>query len=366
MIKSVYIHIPFCKNICSYCDFCKQFFDDKKVDKYLSELAKEVELKYKNEIIDTLYIGGGTPSSLNMLQLEDLFKIIKKIKLNKNYEFTFECNIEDITIEKAKFLYNNGVNRISLGVQTFKPKYIKLLNRKHTKKEVFENIKILKEVGFTNINVDLMYALPNETLKELDEDIDILLQLKVNHISTYSLILEDNTIFKIKGFSSVSEELDAKMYELICKKLTNKGYIHYEISNFAKKNYESRHNLTYWNNNRYYGFGLGASGYIDNIRYTNTRSLNEYLKGNYVYEKEMLTNNEILENEFILGFRKIAGISKQAFKRKYKTDIKNIELINKLLEKNYLQENEAYIFINPKYIYVSNTILEEFIGGIYE
>lgn len=366
MIKSVYIHIPFCTNICSYCDFCKQFFDTEKANKYLKELSKEVALNYNNELIDTLYIGGGTPSSLNMFQLKELFKIIKKINLNKNYEFTFECNIEDITLEKAVFLHKNGVNRISLGVQTFNSKYINILNRKHTKKEVFDNIKLLKEVGFTNINVDLMYALPNEDLKTLEEDIDLLLELKVNHISTYSLILEDNTIFKIKGISSVSEEIDAKMYELICKKLTKNGYIHYEISNFSKKDYESRHNLTYWNNNHYYGFGLGASGYIGNIRYTNTRSLNEYLKGNYIYEKEILTENEVLENEFILGFRKIIGMSKENFRKKYGKEIKNIKLINNLLEKRYLKENDKYIYINHKYIYVSNSILEEFIGGIYE
>lgn len=366
MIKSVYIHIPFCTNICSYCDFCKQYKDNKKIELYLNELEKEIEINYKNELISTIYIGGGTPSSLNMTQLKKLFEIIKKINLNNSYEFTFECNIEDITLEKAEFLIKQGVNRISLGIQTFNEKHIKLLNRKHTRKMVFKNIEILKKVGFTNINIDLMYALPFETLEELEEDIDLFLSLDVNHISTYSLIIEDNTIFKIRGITNVDEEIDAKMYELICKKLTNNAYIHYEISNFSKKDYESKHNLTYWNNEKYYGFGLGASGYINNIRYTNTKSLSTYLKGNYIYEKEILNKIETMENEFMLGLRKLKGISKKSFKEKYIIDIKSISIINRLLEKNLLLENNNNIYINPKYVYVSNEILEKFIGGINE
>lgn len=359
MIKSVYIHIPFCDQICSYCDFCKMFYSKELVDKYLDELKKEIQKNYKNEVIETLYIGGGTPSSLDINELNQLFEIIKVFKLSKNIEFTFECNL-NITKEKLEFLYNNKVNRLSFGVQSFNEKNLKFLSRNHSKEDIFNVINIAKEIGFKNINIDLIYALPNQTLKKLESDLDLFLKLNVNHISTYSLIIEPNTILYNNKIKNIDQELDYEMYKLIIKKLKN--YNHYEISNFAKKGYESKHNLTYWNNSEYYGFGLSSSGYINNIRYDNTRSINEYLKGNYTLNKEEIDLKRKLEYEFILGFRKINGINKKEFFKKYGFDIKENKTINKLIKENKLLEDNEKIYINPKYIYVENSILEEFIN----
>lgn len=359
--KSVYIHIPFCDTICSYCDFCKFLKNDEWIDKYLDSLEKEIKSKYKNEILNTIYIGGGTPSCLNVNQLTKLFNIIKILNKNKECEFTFECNIENITKNKLKLLYENGVNRLSIGIQSFNEKYLNFLNRKHTKEEIVDKINVCKEIGFKNINIDLIYGLPNQTLDELNSDIEEFLKLNITHISTYSLIIEPNTKLYIDNIKNIDDNLDYEMYKHICNKLKDNGYNHYEISNFSALGYESRHNLTYWNNDNYYGFGLGASGYIDNIRYDNTRNINKYLNGEYIKESYKLDLNETIENEFILGLRKIKGINKEIFKNKYNKDIKEMDIVNKLIKENKLLEDEKNIYINKDYIYVSNDILVEFI-----
>ena len=361
MIHSVYIHIPFCNNICSYCDFCKMYYNSSLVMKYLEELKHEIELNYNGEVIDTLYIGGGTPSSLNIEELKYLFDIIKVFKLSNIVEFTFECNI-DIDYDKLKLLYENKVNRLSIGVQTFNDKLLKYLNRYHTKEEVINKINLIKKIGFNNINIDLIYAIKDQTLKDLDNDLEEYLKLNINHISTYSLIIEPNTKLYINKEKNIDEELDYEMYKHICKRLEKHGYIHYEVSNFAKIGYESRHNLTYWNNDNYYGFGLSSSGYIDNTRYDNTRSINNYLKGKYTLNEHKLDIKETIENEFILGLRKIKGINKEIFKNKYNIDIKEIESVKKLLKDNKLIDDGKYIYINKKYLYTSNDILVEFLN----
>jgi len=353
---SVYIHIPFCTNICTYCDFPKFYKNNEFTKKYLIELKKEINRYYKGEKVKTLYFGGGTPSSLNLEELETLFEIIKVFNLDKNVEITFECNPEDLIEEKLNFL-KNKVNRLSIGVQSFNPKFLKLLGRK---KVNIENI-ILAKKYFNNINIDLMYGFNKQKKEDLKKDIATVLKLDIPHISAYSLILEKNTKLYIDGYKIKEDDILDKFL----KKELSKTFNHYEISNYAKEGYESKHNLTYWNNEHYYGFGLGASGYIDNLRYDNTRSLNKYLDGNYRLEENILDKNETLQNEFILGFRKINGINKKTFKQKYNFDIKDIKIIRNLLDKKQLLENETNIYINPKYIYLSNELLLNFLETIY-
>lgn len=353
---SIYIHIPFCKTICSYCDFCKFYYNEKWVDNYLIALEKEIKSKYKNEPINTIYIGGGTPTSLNIKQLEKLLKLTKLFNFEK-IEFTVETNA-DLSLDKVKLLKQYGVNRISIGVQTVNPKHLKFLNRNHTKEEVINLVNLLKQYDF-NVNVDLMYGMPNQTLKELEEDLDFILSLDVNHISTYSLIIEPHTKIYIDNVTNIDEDLDYQMYQLINKKLKN--YVHYEISNFAKEGYYSKHNLVYWNNLEYYGFGIGASGYIDGVRYDNTRSYQNYLNGNYLFESHKLSKKEKIENEFILGFRKLEGINILEFKAKYDMNVLDIGIVKKLLKEGKLSVDNGYLKINPKYIYISNTILVNFI-----
>lgn len=361
MVSSVYIHIPFCESICSYCDFCKFLKNDEWINSYLKELKKEVKTKYNNELIKTLYIGGGTPSSLNIDELNELFKIIKTFNLSNDCEFTFECNIENITEEKLKLLFQNGVNRLSIGVETFNPSFLSYLNRHHKNEDVFEKIAIAKKIGFKNINIDLIYALKNQTLTDLKYDLDCFFKLDIPHLSIYSLIIEEHTKLYNDNEKNISEDLDYKMYEYIVNTLKEHGYNHYEISNFAKPGFESKHNLIYWHNKNYYGFGLGASGYIGNTRYDNTKSFNNYLKGKYVLERHDLSYDEVISNEYILGFRMIKGINKKEYFLKYNKDIKEDLTILKLLKENKLMENDEYVFINPKDIYVSNNILVELI-----
>lgn len=361
-MKSLYIHIPFCESICSYCDFSKFLKNEEWIEQYLNALEKEINYRYKGEEIETIYIGGGTPSCLNIKQLNKLFNIVNKINKSELFEFTFECNIENIDYDKLKLLYKNGVNRLSIGVQTFNQKFLKYLNRNHTKKNVVDTIRIAKDIGFKNINIDLIYAIPGEDLNDLEMDLNEFIKLDISHISTYSLILEEHTKLFIDKEKTIDEDLDYQMYQLICNKLKESGYNHYEISNFSKYGYESKHNLTYWNNQEYYGFGLGASGYINGVRYDNTKSLNKYLNQEYILESHKLDQNEQVENEFILGLRKIDGINKEKFKLKYNKDIKDIEIVNKLIKENKLLENKKNIYINPEYIYVSNDILLEFIN----
>ncbi len=352
---SIYIHIPFCSSICSYCDFCKLLKNQIWIDEYLSALKKEVELNYKGEKINTIYIGGGTPSVLDLNQLKKLFEIISIFNLNENAEITFESNSEDLTIDKILYL-KNKVNRLSIGVQTFNKNNLKLLNRKLNINNVKQAFK-----HFKNINIDLMYGFHNQNLNDLNDDINKILKLNPMHISTYCLIIEKNTKLYIENYQSQSDDNERKMYDFIIQKLKQNGYHQYEFSNFSKKNYESKHNLVYWNNENYYGFGLGASGYLNNVRYENTRSLSNYLKGNYKLESHVLTIDEKLQNEFILGFRKIKGINKQTFFKKYKKNIKEIQKVEELLKNKILKENETNIYINPKYIYVSNEILLNFV-----
>ena len=359
MVKSAYIHIPFCNNICSYCDFCKLLYNKNFVKKYLDTLEKEITNNYKNEILDTIYVGGGTPSSLSVSELNKLFSIIKIFKLSKDYEFTFEVNIEDITEEKLEILKENKINRLSIGIESFNDKYLKYLGRNYTSDIINEKVELAKKY-FDNINVDLMYALKNESLDDLEEDIDKILKLDIKHISCYSLIIEKNTKLYIDNTKYISDDFDSDMYNLIDKKLENK-YHRYEVSNYSITSYESRHNLTYWKNNEYYGFGLGAAGYIDNIRYTNTRNLSKYISGSYEREEEVLTKEDKIKYEFILGLRLTSGINKDNFNKKYGININEIEIIKELINKGLLIDDKINIYVPKKYFYVLNDILVNFV-----
>ena len=357
MPKSVYIHIPFCRQICTYCDFCKFYYNKKWIKDYLRALKKEIKENYKGEKITTLYVGGGTPSALDEEELKELFEVISSFNLNETFEFTFECNSEDLTKEKLTLFKENRVNRLSIGVQTFNKNLQKKLNRKLNLNNLKNAFKF-----FDNINLDLMYALPEQTINELKSDIDLLLDLNPKHISLYSLIIEPNTMLYIENTKEINEDIQREMYDYLCEALESKGYSHYEISNFCQNGYESKHNLTYWNNNEYYGFGVGASGYVDGVRYENTRSISKYIQGKFILTKEKINKQRCLEDEFMLGLRKIKGINKNKFYQKFHKNITEIKEVQQLLEKGYLKEDSKQLFINPDYIYVSNEIIENFIN----
>lgn len=356
-MESVYIHIPFCKSICSYCDFCKMLYNGPWVTQYLNALINEIQDKYLGEEIKTLYIGGGTPSALSIKDLRYLFEIISRFNLEKIEEFTFECNLNDINEELLQLLKENRVNRLSVGIESFNEDKLKFMERSHTFVEAKDKMKLMRKFGFDNINLDLMYGIPGETLKDLKKDLDLILKLEPDHISTYSLIVEDNTKVGISGVLPIKEELDASMYEYICDKLDMKKYVHYEVSNFALKGKESCHNLQYWNNNEYYGFGLGASGYIHGVRYENTRSLTKYVKGEFVKSEGILSKEDKMYNELMLGFRKMEGINLKEFFKKYEINMQEAFDLHEVLRNEELIVDGEYIYVNPEYIYVMNEIL---------
>ena len=353
-MKSLYIHIPFCNKICSYCDFAKFNKNNKWVDRYLISLKEEINKNYQGELLKTIYIGGGTPSSLNMNQLKELFNILKVLNIGPDYEFTFECNIEDINEDLLVLLKDNKVNRLSIGIQSFNKKILKVLGRE-TNVNINEKILIAKK-HFKNINVDFIYGVFDTDINDLKEDLDKFYNLDINHISIYALILEDNTLLKVNNYKELDEDVQRDMYDFIRNYLKEKGYTHYEISNFAKEGYESIHNLTYWNNEEYYGFGLGASGFISKIRYENTRNLNKYLDGNHILESHVLNENENMENEMILGLRKINGVNKEKFHLKYNKKIEEVFDVKKL------KENKDYYYIDSNELFISNSILIDFIS----
>lgn len=356
-IKSVYIHIPFCNSICSYCDFCKVMYNKDWVKPYLKRLEEEIDNSYMGEEIDTLYIGGGTPSSLDIDELKELFTILQKFNKSKDIELTFECNLNDLEKEKFKFLYTQGVNRLSIGIESFDEEKLEFMKRESNFKLAKKKIEMLHQIGFHNINLDLIYAIPKETPKMLKKDLHKFLKLKPEHISTYSLIIEKNTLVGLNKVKPIEEARDFKLYEIICKTLKKKGFIHYEISNFAKKGFESKHNLTYWNNEEYYGFGVGASGFVEAIRYENTKSLTEYLKGNFISSKSLMSKVDNMENELILGFRKLEGINLNHFFDKFEENMQNIFPIKPLIKSKDLIYKNGYIYINPKKLYIMNEIL---------
>jgi oxygen-independent coproporphyrinogen III oxidase len=364
ILKGLYIHIPFCESICHYCDFVKRVPKNKEmVDTYIDALVKEIN-SYHNHFktIETIYIGGGTPSMLDVNQFEILFESIKEIS---PVEFTIEVNPESYTEEKGILFKKYGVNRISLGVQTFNQQLLEYLNRKHTKDHVFSVVKHLKSIDIPRISVDLIYAIPGQTLKDLYSDLKYINELDISHVSCYSLILEEKTYFYhqyLRGkFEQMDEDMEAKMYQIVMDELKKQGFEHYEISNYAKQNHYSLHNMIYWTLGEYIGVGLGAHGFIDQYRTLNHKSLPKYL--NEPLEKKELQNEEtMLQDDMIFGLRKMKGISLEYLKERYDIDI--FEKYPKLKEKielGLIKVENGRLMLTDKGIFLGNQVFMVFI-----
>lgn len=364
-MRGLYIHIPFCKHICNYCDFTKRVPKNKEmIDEYLIHLKEEL-FTYKKyfDSIETIYIGGGTPTMLDIDELKELFSMLKDFKNIK--EFTIEINPETLTIEKAELLKKSGVNRCSIGVESFDENILKILGRHHNKIDVYNAINMLKKVGINNINIDLIFAAPGSTLSSIENDLKEFYKLDINHLSYYSLILEENTIFysmyKHNKLTLIDNELEAKMYEFIINDLEKNGFKQYEISNFSKNNSESIHNKIYWQNLEYIGIGLGASGYLDKVRYTNNTLLNEYYK-KYRKSEEFIDKNTQFSEEMILGLRLIRGINIDYVNKKYEKDILNeYKMINNYIESGDLIIEDGFLHLTKKGLLIGNDIFEIFI-----
>ena len=363
MITSLYVHIPYCKTICTYCDFCKMYYNPQQVASYLKSLEKELKSIYKNEKLKTIYIGGGTPSCLSLKELETLFEILAMVQKEENIEYTIECNFESVDEAKLDLFKAAGVNRLSFGLETTVEKQENYLGRKNDLEHIAHIIHYAKKIGLTNINVDLMYALKEETLEDLKQDLAYILSLDVPHISTYSLIIEENTLLKLKKEHEIDPDLDFNMYRKIINVLSANGYNHYEISNFAKNGFQSQHNLVYWKNKEYYGIGLGAASYYDQKRMINTRSITKYLKGDYLKEIEHLTEDDQMTYEVLLGLRLTTGVNKERFEKHYKKKLSTVFPYQTLIERQLLKEENNHLFIPEDKLYISNYIIEELLYG---
>lgn len=345
MIKHVYIHIPFCKYICTYCDFCKKYIKNQPVSEYLNALEAEISKSITEPIvIDTLYIGGGTPSALNEDDLDKLASILAKyFCFNKDYEFTFECNPDDVSANLVPKLKQMGVNRVSMGVQTLNDELLTNLSRKHSAIDVQKAIDLLKPV-IANVSCDFIFNLPEQRIEDIIKTFEFIKTNKLKHVSYYGLILEENTILDTKEYELQSVETEVEWYSEIQKFFESNGYVQYEISNFAKEGYESRHNYAYWQQREYYGFGLGASGYVEKCRYTNTKSLNEYLKQeNIVTEENQLVQDDLDYEKIFLNLRTSKGIELEFINElKLEYDLKFFEIV------------DGYLRIRKEYFYESN------------
>ncbi|QVK19461.1 oxygen-independent coproporphyrinogen III oxidase [Mycoplasmatota bacterium] len=370
-MTSVYIHIPFCQRICSYCDFPKRVSKSIEIDHYLDTLEKEIKMYQVNDIIDTLYIGGGTPSILSSKQLLRLNQIIKLFHLSNKVEFTMECNPEHITNEKIILLKQLGVNRISLGVQTFNERLLRILNRGHLKNMVYDAVNLLKKNNLSNISMDLIFAIPFQTIEEVKEDLAHIQQLDVPHISYYSLILEEKTVFdkllSENKIQLIDNETEAQMYELILNSLKKSKYHHYEISNYAKKGYESRHNQVYWQNKSYYGFGMGASGYVNHVRYYNVNYVNQYIElikkeKRPIKHQDTIDKSEELKEAFLLGLRLIDGLSIEEINKRYQVNI--LEYFERefkcLVDKGFIEISDR-IKLTHTGLFYGNEVFEVFV-----
>lgn len=353
----LYIHIPFCKQKCFYCDFFSVNYNNSLADKYISSIINHSK-KYKNTKIDTIYIGGGTPSVLSVKQIKTLLENISKIfNINKIKEFTFELNPESATKEKLQLLKNLGVNRLSIGLQSVDDKDLKQLGRIHNFKTFSNAFNMAKKAGFENINLDLIYGLPNQTLKEWEKVLKKALKFNSAHISLYPLAIEQDTKFYLNG-TSTDDEVQRLMYDKSVKMLEKSNYIHYEISNWAKKGKESIHNSNYWRNFEYIGLGAGACGYYNKTRYKNIANIQKYIENpNILQEKELVSSKTKETEAIILGLRLLKeGIDMSKFENK-----KNIENLKKLLNENILIKNKNIIKIHKNYVYTSNSIFSFFI-----
>ena len=373
---SAYIHIPFCEHICYYCDFNKVFLEGQPVDEYIQRLLTEIELtlqQHPTKISDTIYIGGGTPTSLTAAQLDVLLAGIHRLlPTSTTKEFTIEANPGDLTEEKLHVMKHHGIHRLSMGVQTFNNRLLKKIGRKHSAEDVYDTIRLLEKNQFDNVSIDLIYALPGQTLEDFRDTLHRAIDLGLPHYSMYSLILENKTMFmnwvRQGRLELPSQEVESQMFEEAIEAMDKAGHRQYEVSNFATPGKESQHNLIYWNNENYFGFGAGASGYLNNVRYKNYGPIQHYLKplreGQLpTLETEVLTIENQMEEEMFLGLRKLEGISQQKFANKFQQDFMSVygHVLPELMEKDWLVVDGDRVRLTKQGLFIGNDVFEKFL-----
>lgn len=367
VMKGLYIHIPFCVKKCEYCDFlsfsgCENYFDE-----YISALLREME-KHQGTEFDTVFIGGGTPSVLSYKQIERVCDGIKhSFKLSPNLEWTMEINPGTITEEKIQAMKDGGVNRVSVGVQSFNDNELEAVGRIHRSKSAYDTVTAIHNAGFSNISIDLMESLPYQTDDSFKRSLEVAMSLPISHISVYSLIIEDGTPIKEKYDNGIyalpDEDSDRDLYKYTGEYLKQNGFLRYEISNYAKAGFESKHNLKYWNCDEYIGIGLVAHSYIDGVRSHNTSVLGEYISGVTTVDENILTKNDKMGEFMMLGLRKTEGVDKNEFYRRF--DVYPDEIwksqLDKFIALKLMKEKNGAYSLTQRGIDISNSIMCEFL-----
>lgn len=362
MCKSAYLHVPFCRDICSYCDFTRCRYHDGLATKWLKVIEKEITEKLAGIQLETIYIGGGTPSALSVNQLEQLLKTLAPYT-KECVEYTMEANIDSFDCEKMKLCHRYGINRISLGVQTLQPQLLKSIHRNHDIEAVARCIDQIHEHGIHNISVDMMYGLPGQMLSMWKQDLtNVITQFDVQHISLYALTIEEHSEFGRLQVQNIDEDEEADMYEYAVSFLKEQGYQHYEISNFAKPGYESKHNLTYWRYDDFIGIGMGASGKQNHCRYDNTRNMQTYFERGCEEHVIKLSKEDEMFEMIMMSLRTSFGLDLNLFEKRYGilANQRYEATIRSYQKKGLLYEESGFLKANEKGRELLNEILLSF------
>lgn len=367
--QEIYVHIPFCERKCAYCDFVSFVRDDSVKEAYFKRLKEQIELNAEftgNIPVDSVFFGGGTPSAVKPLFLSEIMEVLRQhYKIADNAEITMEMNPNSVTSEKLKIYKAAGINRVSMGLQSTNNEELKVLSRLHTYEEFLDSYNKVRETGFENVNIDLMSALPGQTRQSYEETLRRVISLKPEHISAYSLIIEEGTPFYdrfSKGEGLPDEDEERRMYYDTKRILHENGYERYEISNYAKSGYECRHNIGYWTGKQYIGFGLAAASYKNSVRYTMHNNLKAYLEGDFRMEEEKLSLQDEMAEFMFLGLRMMKGVSKKEFEERFDKPVEAVysEAINKLTKEKLLVSDER-IYLTDKGIDLANICMAEFL-----
>lgn len=379
--RALYIHIPFCTNKCHYCDFTSYVLKGQPVDQYLDALEQEMQrtvAELPPVQIDTVFIGGGTPTVLTPPQMERFLKAVRTyFPLAPDVEFTMEANPGTTDIDKLSAMKAGGVNRISFGVQSFDNGLLERIGRIHSVDDVYRSLENARSVGFTNLSIDLMFGLPGQTVQHLADSVNRAMELGLPHYSIYSLKVEENTLFhKLYERNELPlppEEEEFNMFMLLMDMLKSNGYEHYEISNFAKPGFESRHNSTYWRNEPYYGLGAGAHGYANRIRHVNLKGITPYIDAASErlprLEELEVPEDEAMEDLMMVGLRLLEGVPASRFSAQFggqTLESKFGPVINKLMEDGLLEsvktDEDTIYRLTDKGVLLGNEVFGAFIG----
>ncbi|MFD0586713.1 radical SAM family heme chaperone HemW [Paenibacillus sp. GCM10027627] len=380
--KALYIHIPFCTNKCHYCDFTSYVLKGQPVDQYLDALEEEMKRTVAvipPDTIETVFVGGGTPTVLTPPQMERfLSSVFRHFPIADNAEFTMEANPGTTDIDKLAAMRAGGVNRISFGVQSFDNGLLERIGRIHNVDDVYSSLENARKVGFDNLSIDLMFGLPGQTLEHLSDSVEKAMALGLPHYSLYSLKVEENTLFhKLYERNELPlppEEDEFNMFLLLMKRLKENGYRHYEISNFAKEGFESRHNSTYWRNEPYYGLGAGAHGYAGRVRHVNIKGVQPYIDANKErlprLESHDIPEREAMEDLMMVGLRLLEGVPASRFVKQFPGHTLEGTFgaeINKLLESGLIERTEragdTIYRLSERGVLLGNEVFGTFLGG---